>query len=705
MSATRVSAGSAQSVEPIASVTASETGSIGIFSSGIWRIPHLRTFLSQPCHKLSARRAIPDDITTVAVWGHRPSAHKPVEMALASGKPILRLEDGFIRSLDLGVNGAPPLSMVLDSEGIYYDARQPSTLERLIQDRTGNQALHADAQQAMDIIVAGDLSKYNHAPAFSAGEMLKREIVLVVDQTFNDVSVQYGNACAEHFAAMLQAALDENPRAMVWVKVHPDVLQGKKAGYFAHLQASARVHLMADNVSPQSLLRHVSRVYAVTSQYGFEALMAGKPVTCFGQPWYAGWGLTDDRHPKAQQLAQRRGNATLHELFAAAYLRYCRYIHPVSGTAGTLFDVLNWLQLQRRHQQQRHGHLWAPGLTLWKSTILKPFLRTSANSLSFAPRSRQATACVVWGVRHEQRWQDKLRGRHLPIWRMEDGFLRSSGLGSDLLAPLSLVLDKRGIYYDASRPSDLEELLNNSDLTPAQRLRAEQLHQRLVATKISKYNLGAEFILPAAAKGKRVLLVPGQVEDDASIATGTFAINTNLALLRTVRERNPDAFIIYKPHPDVLVGNRKGDIAAEEVARLADYQALDADIIQCIQRVDELHTMTSLSGFEALLHGKQVHCYGMPFYANWGVTVDEYRSSRRQRQLTLADLVYQALIAYPTYIHPVRQNAISVEEAVTWLHEAPRAQMQLCSGKKGYAIRQSRKLAMVLKVALRKYQF
>lgn len=160
-------------------------------------------------------------------------------------------------------------------------------------------------------------------------------------------------------------------------------------------------------------------------------------------------------------------------------------------------------------------------------------------------------------------------------------------------------------------------------------MRAEKLRQRLVESKLSKYNLGADFSLPAEAKGKKVILVPGQVEDDASIKTGTVSIKSNLELLRTVRERNPHAYIIYKPHPDVLVGNRKGNIPAELIAELADYQALDADIIQCIQRADEVHTMTSLSGFEALLHGKQVHCYGLPFYAGWGLTVDEHHCPRR----------------------------------------------------------------------------
>jgi capsular polysaccharide export protein len=103
------------------------------------------------------------------------------------------------------------------------------------------------------------------------------------------------------------------------------------------------VRVFAEDISPQSLLRHMQKVYVVTSQYGFEALLAGKPVVCFGQPWYAGWGLTDDRHPKARELAARRQPTTLSNLFTAAYLRYCRYRHPVSGKPATLACVVDWL--------------------------------------------------------------------------------------------------------------------------------------------------------------------------------------------------------------------------------------------------------------------------------------------------------------------------------------------------------------------------
>lgn len=118
------------------------------------------------------------------------------------------------------------------------------------------------------------------------------------------------------------------------------------------------------------------------------------------------------------------------------------------------------------------------------------FLANGNKPAEFSRRCTAASACVVWGVKGEQQWRAEAQRKSLPLWRMEDGFLRSSGLGSDLLPPLSLVLDKRGIYYDATRPSDLEVLLNHSQLTLAQQMRAEKLRQRLVESKLSKYNLG-----------------------------------------------------------------------------------------------------------------------------------------------------------------------------------------------------------------------
>ena len=62
--------------------------------------------------------------------------------------------------------------------------------------------------------------------------------------------------------------------------------------------------------------------------------------------------------------------------------------------------------------------------------------------------------------------------------------------------------------------------------------------------------------------------------------------------------------------------------------------------------------MTSLTGFDALLRGKRVVVYGRPFYSGWGLTEDKgeaFPAGRRERALSLDELVAGALLHYPLY--------------------------------------------------------
>jgi len=245
---------------------------------------------------------------------------------------------------------------------------------------------------------------------------------------------------------------------------------------------------------------------------------------------------------------------------------------------------------------------------------------------------------------------------------IEDGFIRSRGLGADLVAPLSLVLDDTGIYYDATRPSLLEDLIDAAAKLDANALaRAEALIERITDARLSKYNVAAK-PLPDLPNGRRVL-VPGQVADDASIKLGTSEVSDNLTLLEIARKANPAAVIIYKPHPDVEAGLRPGKVP--NAAELADVVLTQADPIDAIEAVDEVWTMTSLLGFEALLRGKKVTCLGTPFYAGWGLTDDRaIPIARRVARVSLPALVHAALIDYPRYRDPVTGLPCPVEVIV-----------------------------------------
>lgn len=183
----------------------------GIYSPGIWHVLHLEKFLAQPCQKLPPLCPAPREANAIAVWGHRPGTAKPIVIAKAAGKPITRLEDGFVHSLDLGVNDEPPFSLMMDDCGIYYDANKSPALEKLVQDKAGNTTLINRVKEAARTIITGGMSKYNLVPAFVTDESEHTNTVLVVDQTFNGVSVAYGSAGPRKFTAMLEAVMAENP--------------------------------------------------------------------------------------------------------------------------------------------------------------------------------------------------------------------------------------------------------------------------------------------------------------------------------------------------------------------------------------------------------------------------------------------------------------------------------------------------------------
>lgn len=579
---------------------------------------------------------------------------RAMEAARRSRRPCLLLEDGFIRSIGLGPDDSA-LGIVVDDLGIYYDASTPSRLEALVLEARERDAT-ARALSLIDAWQRCRVSKYNAArelPPPVAGDY-----VLVIDQTAADSSISYGQADAGSFARMLEAALDEHPARPILLKVHPDVIAGRKRGHFEGLTdaQAARVTVIADPAHPPSLIERATDVYVVTSQMGFEALLWSKPVRCFGMPFYAGWGLTQDE----QAGPRRRSRASLAHLAQAALVDYARYIDPETLERCEPERIVEWMGMQRRHRERFPPRVEVRGFKGWKRPIARVFF--AGSELDFvedAPTVAPDATVALWGVSPAP--TDPAPSR---VIRVEDGFLRSVGLGADLIDPVSWITDGRGMYFDARSPSDLEHLLSNERFDPQMLERARALRLRIVSLGLTKYNIGrGSWQRPAQAA--RVVLVPGQVEDDASIACGAIgAVTTNLGLLRAARAAAPDAHLIYKPHPDVVAGLRTRGRDEGDAHAVCDEVVTDTPIHLLMGMVDELHTMTSLAGFEALLRGVKVVCHGCPFYAGWGLTEDRLQVTRRTRMLTLDELVAGTLILYPTYVSRTSGRFTTPERAI-----------------------------------------
>lgn len=410
-------------------------------------------------------------------------------------------------------------------------------------------------------------------------------------------------------------------------------------------------HRYPENRHHAKLLANATVVITGNSWLGFEALLWGKPVYHFLPAFYQAASLKAEQQPVATETG-KPALAADHNLdswvwqlfFEQAEVAACDASlinhDPVSGIA-----ALKWLNWQRSQRQRFAPELYAIGFNrIWRP-VVKQFIQGS--KLHFVKSACQVPAnaqAVSWGFK-------PLAGlaESVSLTRLEDGFLRSVGLGAQFVKPLSWVADTRGLYFDATAPSDLENLLAQHPFSQPLLEQAAELISQLKRSGISKYNTGAaNWQRPAT--DKKVILVAGQVETDASIARGAPGIKQNMALLQAVRQANPDAWLIYKPHPDVLAGARARGQNEQQALNYCDQQVTDCSIAAMFSQVDEVHVLTSLAGFEALIRGVKVTCYGMPFYAGWGLTTDKHQCQRRGRQLTLQQLVAATLLLYPLYI-------------------------------------------------------
>ncbi|CAA6823956.1 MAG: Capsular polysaccharide export system protein KpsC [uncultured Sulfurovum sp.] len=345
----------------------------------------------------------------------------------------------------------------------------------------------------------------------------------------------------------------------------------------------------------------------------------------------------------------------------------------------------------------------------WRMMQIESFFYAPNNQKTICKTLEEALAkgldnnsnIFIYGIIEFPEVESFAKEQNMTIYRIEDAFIRSVALGSGFAKPYSLSIDSRGIYFDPRKPSDLEYLLENHQFSNELIERAKKVRESVVESKFSKYNhLAHQEIVIDREEFDKVVLVTGQVEDDMSIQFGAFGLN-NSDLLQMVKERNPNAYIIYKPHPDVLSGNRLGNISKEITDVCANEIQTDVSIDSCIAISDEIHTLTSGAGFDALLRGKMVFTYGMPFYAGWGLTTDYRKCDRRTRTLTLDELIASTLILFPRYISPKTGNFCEVEQTLKELKEEQeryfndilyRYRLKI----KGYILPRGRKLVRIL---------
>lgn len=331
----------------------------------------------------------------------------------------------------------------------------------------------------------------------------------------------------------------------------------------------------------------------------------------------------------------------------------------------------NWLD---KEEPKPVAIMW--GFNNWKWGFASDYLKEYR--VAFAPRKvfalrglnaikrflLQPAAFFVWGFTEPNwvRWYAKLKG--IPIFRMEDGFLRSSMLGAAHTTPYSLIVDSSGLHYDPSTPSDLEKILNQGGFSDDELSTAQSCLDMLGMLELSKYNPPTSMSPDEGRiKTRRRVAVIGQVDNDMSVRLGNPQSWSMIELIRLAKLENPDAEIIYRPHPDVYHGFQRSKFRSKSIAEICTVVSPQESLVDFFRTVDHVYTITSLSGLEALLRGIPVTVVGQPFYAGWGLTDDRAVIERRGVKRSLLELFTAAYLKYPRYLADPKNPAIGFKAA------------------------------------------
>jgi capsular polysaccharide export protein len=356
--------------------------------------------------------------------------------------------------------------------------------------------------------------------------------------------------------------------------------------------------------------------------------------------------------PTSQQLKlwPSDPSTVLREIMAPAYM------DPFTGQSMNAVEALRLCGFWRRLIDANRGIRCGLGFAFWKQEHIAPLLWSGPGSFEFLRTTDDIpirTEIAIWRAKSPRDAVRELERKNVALVEVEDGFLRSRGLGADCVPPLSITVDRLRPHFDPAGESDLENLLQTGNFDEALLARARRLRRVILEEGLGKYERGtAGFERPV--NDRPIVFVPGQVEDDRAVQTGGCGLVSNLELLRRVREQAPGAFILYKPHPDVLAGHRRGSIPERLCLQYADQVVNGVSIASVLAIADEVHVNTSLAGFEALLRGKLVTTHGVPFYAGWGLTKDLGPvPARRTARRTIDELVAATLLLYPRYLDPL----------------------------------------------------
>lgn len=277
--------------------------------------------------------------------------------------------------------------------------------------------------------------------------------------------------------------------------------------------------------------------------------------------------------------------------------------------------------------------------------------------------------CMAFGIETPDHLRDRLLKINKPILIAEETFLRSvtpssgapEGCPQKFLDAVSHFLDARSPHFYTGAKSSLEQLLNaDIAFTSEQKEYSARLIDRIVNSRLSKYNSQRLDVVNFPDNGRDNVLIVDQVKGDMAITLNGGSDADFEEMLQCAVKDNPDCNIVIKTHVDA----RKGVLTGLKLPKNAILYTEPVNMLSLLQKVKKMYVYSSGAGIEGILAGKEVNVFGSPVYAGWGLTHDRRSFPDRTRKLTREELFYKIYILYSWYCNPLTNEPCDIETAL-----------------------------------------
>ena len=301
--------------------------------------------------------------------------------------------------------------------------------------------------------------------------------------------------------------------------------------------------------------------------------------------------------------------------------------------------------------------------------------------INYSSELNNLNPCIHWGYKKTGMSLDtlnKIINQDNKFFLFEDGFIRSiTGYDNrqkkdEYSKGISFVIDDLTCYYDFNKPSRIEQMLNDKNLiiTEKEKQRAKDLIKLINDNKIMRYNSYPIYKPEIGRKGKKKVLIFDQSYDDEySIYKTNSNDETYKKMFESALNENPNYDIIIRIDQHNI--DKKFSSFLTKVKEKDNIYKVYGNIsAPClIDMCDKIYVCNTSLGLFSLMKNKEVHIFGLPFYANWGLSIDDKICPRRKNKRTIEELVYITFMLYTYYVDPRTKSRCEVEQAIDYIIE------------------------------------